>query len=201
MHTRIRRHLTYANTMATVAVFIALGGASYAAVTLPKNSVGGAQIKRNAVTGAKVRNSSLTGGDVKNRSLTAADFKGSVRGPQGPAGPTGGTGAKGDTGVKGDRGPAGATNVVVRRKSAGALPAGAFTNDFALCQPGERATGGGGGFDANGGNEIIQQSYPVLATGQRTEDGDTPVGWRVFIKNANAFALTQTYVYVVCAQP
>jgi len=35
--------------MATVAVFIALGGGAYAAVTLPKNSIGAKQIKKNAV--------------------------------------------------------------------------------------------------------------------------------------------------------
>jgi hypothetical protein len=36
---RIRSHLTYANVVATIALFIALGGASYAAFHLPKNSV------------------------------------------------------------------------------------------------------------------------------------------------------------------
>ncbi len=194
----IRSRLTYANVVSTVAVFVALGGASYAAVKLPKNSVGGAQIKKNAVTGAKVKDSSLTGADVKDKSLSAADFNGSVQGPAGSQGPAG---LKGDTGAKGDTGPAGATNVVVRRKNAGALASNQFTNDFALCQPGERATGGGGGFDSNGGNEIIQQSYPVLAAGQRTQDGDTPVGWRVFIRNANAFPLNNTFIYVVCARP
>ncbi len=72
---RIRSRLTYANVMSTVGVFIALGGVSYAAVKLPRNSVGGAQIKKNAVTGSKVRNSSLTGADVKNSSLTGSDLK------------------------------------------------------------------------------------------------------------------------------
>ncbi|MGH2939115.1 MAG: hypothetical protein ACRDPE_13455 [Solirubrobacterales bacterium] len=57
----LRRKLTYANAMATVAVFIALGGASYAAVKLPKNSVGTRQIKNNAVTGAKIRNRAVSG--------------------------------------------------------------------------------------------------------------------------------------------
>jgi hypothetical protein len=37
--TRIRSHLTYANVMATIAVFIALGGGAYAAFHLPKDSV------------------------------------------------------------------------------------------------------------------------------------------------------------------
>ncbi len=109
---RSRSRLTYANIMATIAVFIALGGVSYAAVTLPKNSVGRAQIKRNAVTGLKVngsslagsdiRNSSLTGSDVKDGSLTAKDFNGSV---QGAKGPSGAQGPKGDSGADGAPGP------------------------------------------------------------------------------------------------
>jgi hypothetical protein len=36
---RIRSHLTYANVVATIALFIVLGGVSYAAFQLPKNSV------------------------------------------------------------------------------------------------------------------------------------------------------------------
>jgi hypothetical protein len=56
----IRRRLTYANMMATIAVFIALGGSSYAALT---------------ITGRDVRNNSLTGRDVRNNSLTGRDVK------------------------------------------------------------------------------------------------------------------------------
>lgn len=101
MFRRFRSHLTYANVMATVAVFVALGGASYAAVKLPRNSVGGAQIRKNAVTGSKVRNSSLTGADVKNGSLTVTDFKGSMLGPAGPQGVPGPPGRPGDAGPAG----------------------------------------------------------------------------------------------------
>lgn len=91
-----RPRFTYANVASSLALFVALGGVSWAAATLPKNSVGSTQIKSSAVTGAKVKNSSLTGADIKNASLTAADFSGSVQG------------AKGDTGAKGDPGPQGA---------------------------------------------------------------------------------------------
>ena len=70
---RIRNRLTYANVVSSMALFVALGGVSYAAVKLPKNSVGPTQIKKNAVTGSKVRNSSLTGSDVRNSSLRGAD--------------------------------------------------------------------------------------------------------------------------------
>ncbi len=55
----VRGKLTYANVVATVAVFIALGGAGYAAVKLPKNSVGTRQIKNHAVTGAKIKIATL----------------------------------------------------------------------------------------------------------------------------------------------
>ena len=88
---RIRNSLTYANVMATIAVFLALGGGAYAATQLPKNSVGTRQIKKNAITSAK----------VKDRSLLKQDFKAG----QLPAGPQGVQGPKGD---KGDTGPAGA---------------------------------------------------------------------------------------------
>ncbi len=120
----IRSRLSYANVVASMALFIALGGVSYAAVKLPRNSVGPAQIKKHAVTGSKVKNSSLTGSDIKNSSLrggdvrnssltgsdvkdgslTAKDFNGSVQGAPGPQGPQGPQGATGDTGAKGDPG-------------------------------------------------------------------------------------------------
>jgi hypothetical protein len=62
---RLRAKLTYANVMATIAVFIALGGAAaYAASKLPKNSVGTKQIKNGAVTGAKVKKNTLTGTNI-----------------------------------------------------------------------------------------------------------------------------------------
>ena len=43
----------------------ALGGASYAAVKIPKNSVGTKQIKKNAVNNIKVKNGALLAGDFK----------------------------------------------------------------------------------------------------------------------------------------
>ena len=64
MRSRLRHHLTYANVMSTLAVFIALGGSSYAAVTLSGSklkhrSVPGAKLKRNSITNLEVRESRL----------------------------------------------------------------------------------------------------------------------------------------------
>ena len=98
MVTRIRSQLTYANVMATIAVFAALGGGAYAAATLPKNSVGAAQLTKNAVTSPKVKDGSLLAKDFKAGQLPKGD--------QGPKGDTGAPGAKGDKGDKGDTGPA-----------------------------------------------------------------------------------------------
>ncbi len=67
--TGIRDKLTYANVMATIAVFLALGGGAYAALRVPKNSVGHRQLKKNAVTGSKVRDGSLSGRDLRRGSV------------------------------------------------------------------------------------------------------------------------------------
>ena len=56
MTRRIRPHFSYANVMATIALFVALGGGAYAAIKLPRNSVGTAELKSSAVTSAKVKN-------------------------------------------------------------------------------------------------------------------------------------------------
>lgn len=66
---RIVGKLTYANVIATVAVFIALGGASYAAFKLPKNSVGTKQIKNNAITAAKIKSGAVSGAKIDLASL------------------------------------------------------------------------------------------------------------------------------------
>ncbi len=42
--------LNYANVAATLALFISLGGASYAAIVLPANSVGASQLRSRSVT-------------------------------------------------------------------------------------------------------------------------------------------------------
>jgi hypothetical protein len=89
---RIRESLTYANVMATIAVFVALGGGAYAAFKLPAKSVGSKQLKNGAVTPRKLAPATV------NR------FK-SERGAQGAQGSTGAQGPKGDTGPS--TGPAG----------------------------------------------------------------------------------------------
>jgi hypothetical protein len=84
--------LTYANVVATLALFLALGGVSYAATQLPKNSVGSKQIKSGAITKGKIDKATLK----------------ALAGKAGPRGASGAPGAAGAPGAKGDVGAAGA---------------------------------------------------------------------------------------------
>jgi hypothetical protein len=92
-----RPRLSYANVVASLALFVALGGSSYAVIQLSKGSVKTRHIAKNAVTTKKVRDASLLAQDFAPNQL-----------PQGPKGDTGGTGPqgpKGDTGPQGIPGP------------------------------------------------------------------------------------------------
>ncbi|HEX5609877.1 MAG TPA: hypothetical protein VFX45_07285 [Solirubrobacterales bacterium] len=70
MKSRFRPKLNYANVIATIALFVALGGAAVAA-GLPKNSVGPNQLKRGAVTSAKLRKAAVTSGKLAPKSVVA----------------------------------------------------------------------------------------------------------------------------------
>ena len=107
----IRTRLSYANVMASVAVFLALGGASYAAVSVPRDSVGTQQLRENAVTLSKLAGGSVDTRQLRDRSVEGSKLalggvkKGSLspwiqgqlahRAAQGPPGPKGETGARG----------------------------------------------------------------------------------------------------------
>lgn len=81
-----RIRLGYANVMSTIAVFIALGGTSYAVSRLPRNSVGNAQLRSGAVTSSKVRDGSIATRDLASNARGARGPRGAT-GPAGPPGP------------------------------------------------------------------------------------------------------------------
>lgn len=107
----MRYRPTPALIVASIALFVALSGASYAAVVLPRNSVGAAHLQKDAVNSAKVKDRSLRAVDFAQGELPAGpQGKQGLTGPQGPAGPAGAagpTGPKGATGATGPQGPAG----------------------------------------------------------------------------------------------
>ena len=72
----IRKRLTYANVMSSIAVFLVLGGATaIAAQQLGKKTVGTKQLKANAVTTAKIKKNAVTTKKLKNNSITTAKLK------------------------------------------------------------------------------------------------------------------------------
>jgi hypothetical protein len=70
----IRSHLSFANVISVMALFVALGGASYAAVTLPKNSVGAKQIKKNAVRAGEVKRNAVGASELRANAVGTGDI-------------------------------------------------------------------------------------------------------------------------------
>ena len=106
MSTHIRSYVGR-HHVALLALFVALGGTSYAAINLPANSVGPKQIKRSAVTSAKVKDASLLARDFK-----PGELAGPVQvGPAGAAGAQGAHGVNGGDGANGLEGPTGPTGL------------------------------------------------------------------------------------------
>jgi hypothetical protein len=104
----VRRHIRRpraSTVLASLALFVALGGSATAATLIT-----GATIKNGTITGKDLKGSTLNGSQFKNGSLgssdlgksTKASLKGTQgdRGPAGQAGTPGGQGAPGPNGVK-----------------------------------------------------------------------------------------------------
>jgi hypothetical protein len=127
----LRGRMTYANTISTIALFVALGGSSYAALQLPKNSVKGKHVAKNAITSKKVKDQTLKARDFKAGQLPAgpqgtAGPAGPV-GPAGPAGPQGEPGPQGERGAPGEQGPAGSPDTPIQVRDKLAQVDGAFS--------------------------------------------------------------------------
>jgi hypothetical protein len=88
------KRLNSAHAIALLALFVALGGTSYAALK---------------IRGKDVVNGSLTGSDIKKRSVPLDRLSGKL--PAGPAGPAGAKGADGAPGAKGATGAKGEQGV------------------------------------------------------------------------------------------
>jgi hypothetical protein len=188
----IRKHLpSPAMIVACVSLVVALGGVSYAAGVIPKNSVGTAQLKTKAVTGAKLGKSAVTSAKVANGTLMAVDFKAG----QLPAGLPGAKGDKGDPGVqgaKGDKGDPGATKVTRRIVSGTAAGAGGYSNAVASCQPGETLVGGAAATNSP------PPAEPTLTAS--APDLNSSSSWRAVYRNDGTGSLT-AFAYALCASP
>jgi hypothetical protein len=112
---RLRERLTYGNVTATLALFVALGGTSYAVAQLPRNSVGTAQLKKSAVRTPDIRRGAVTSRAIRNRSVGLSELSTGAR-----------SGLKGE---KGDPGPAGVAFRAVVNSGGGTVRGNAVTVD------------------------------------------------------------------------
>jgi hypothetical protein len=141
---RRRRRPSAGVVLAIVALFVALGGSSYAAVSLPKASIGAPQIKQGAVNTKKVQDGSLLVKDFKQGQLPAGPQ--GPQGPQGPEGPQGRQGLQGPQGEPGPQGPQGAPGIsgfqIVEGTSVTVDPA-RTSEQTVFCPAGKKAISGG----------------------------------------------------------
>ena len=210
----MRQRLSYANVMATVAVFIALGGSSYAAIKVTgKNvkdaSLTGADIKNSTLGGSDIRAHAIKSDDVANGSLLQQDFAAGQlpAGGQGPKGDTGATGPQGDQGPKGDKGEQGIQgvpgtlgNVVVRNITAD-IPPGETRGQSVACGPGEIVVGGMARPMNDNDDLTITVSKPTINTesGQSPSNGEAIGAWTGWATNGPGSTRTLV-VSVFCGQ-
>ena len=196
---KLVRRPSPAMIVACIALLVALGGTSVAAVSqLARNSVGPRQLQTGAVTNPKLRNNAVNSSKVAPRSLLRSDFApgqlpaGPV-GPQGPAGPAGAAGAAGPAGVIGA--------ITVRSQSvaiADALDNDVFTSSevTSSCSGNERAISGGTNWsDSDPTLELFTgRLFPVSNASNQV------VGFRASGMNDSGQSSTFT-VYALCYTP
>jgi hypothetical protein len=173
---RTRAHLSYANVMATIAVFIALGGTSYAVSQLPRNSVGPKQIRAGSVGASELHGGAVRSSKIRDRSVALRDVslaaRESLRGQEGPAGPPGPRGFEFSAAVK-------ATGEYVRTRgistpNAGHLQTGhysvRFNSDVSQCYA-VASVAGLGGTEPENGEIVTSIANEVVTVRTRNSSG------------------------------
>ena len=67
----LKKHLSYSNIAASIALFVALGGTAVAAATLERDSVGAPQIKNDAVRSSEIRVETIKVADMATQARSA----------------------------------------------------------------------------------------------------------------------------------
>jgi hypothetical protein len=190
MFSRFRRRPSFSSVVSLMALFVALGGTSYAAAKLPRNSVGASQIKTSSVTSS----------DVKNGSLRQIDFRAGEL-PAGQPGQKGEKGDKGDPGAPGADGQDGVIGQVTVQRTDVAIADNTTQAVEASCLPGQKAISGGSSVDQTGSDDIkLLVSRPGNG-GFIPADGQSYNDWRVVYRNpAGGTGAAEIRVFVTCVQ-
>jgi hypothetical protein len=155
-----RPRLTYANVVATIALFAALGGVSYAATTLPKNSVGTDQIQAEAVRTGKLAEDAVTASrlsqGVRERIAAAGATPTATSTPESVKhAETADTAAKADTATSAD--------TAKDAEALGGQPAGHYLTADSVLQSGQTEAGDYIAAAGNGqAGTVLVQFWPHL---------------------------------------
>ncbi|HEY6397487.1 MAG TPA: hypothetical protein VIX82_08550, partial [Solirubrobacteraceae bacterium] len=172
-----------------LALMVALGGTSYAAFGVPKNSVGTKQLKNNAVTTSKIANGAVTGAKVNLSTL------GTV-----PSATTAGT-ADNALALGGAPSSAFLRGTITVVATGPSISPGGFALQRADCPPAYQAVGGGVDPD-DILNEVVTLSTPIINGSARliVPDGQNPAatGWAAAVRN-NDIGPRSFKVAAVCA--
>jgi hypothetical protein len=176
--------------VAFVALLVALGGSSYAALKLPARSVGSKQIKPQAVARVHIKANAVNSAAVANDSLSGSDILESSL-AQVPAAAGADHAAVADRAAAADH--AAALDTVNYRTTTGAVPPAPSDTEIAsavasaFCDAGQHVTGGGVKLD-NATASAIVDSYPDF--------GGTV--WTAHVDNSDTTAAHGFTVYAVC---
>ena len=70
----VQKHLSYANVIASMALFIALGGSAVAAATLTRDSVGAPQIREDAVRSPEIQKDAVRSSEIRDEDIKVSDI-------------------------------------------------------------------------------------------------------------------------------
>jgi len=160
---RLRTRLTSAHLIALLALFVALGGTSYAAVKitngqLTNNSISGAKLANGSIPSTKLRNNSIPGFKLRNGAVSSAKLASGLlmsngsggstlsaqSGTGGTSGASGARGPQGPTGQRGLTGSAGKDGANGKDGSAGATGASGPSDLAQVVEPGTLDVDGAG---------------------------------------------------------
>jgi hypothetical protein len=71
---KLKRHLSVANVLSCIALFVALGGTAFAAMKLGPGQVKAVNIAKQAVINSKIKQQAVTSGKIKNGGVNALDI-------------------------------------------------------------------------------------------------------------------------------
>lgn len=209
---QIRKRLTYANVVSSIALFLVLGGATAFAAT----KIGANEIKANAITTGKIKKEAVAAGKIKTGAVTTdklassavtsdkiADNAVTTNKIANNAVTTAKIADNAVTGVKIANGSISASKlgpITVQTETA-SVANNADGSANVDCPAGQRAISGGGAWDVFATGLSFLSSRPIRSSADpgQMADGEVAGGWRASGHNTSG-APVGILVWVLCAQ-